>query len=863
MATDTAAGDTGEASAPGGAELRATRRSPPFRDELFEHDGTPRPVRGRALERLEQPRPRRPRRRRAPPRRDLHAAGDHVRDDRRGRARARAPVPARPRAAVLTGPEWTVVKRGLAQRIRALNHFVDDVYHGREIVRDGHRARGSSSPAARSFARAVHGIRPPGGVYCHVAGCDLVRDTDGTWQVLEDNVRTPSGISYVLENRVAMARLVPGLFSAYRVRAGRPLPAAAARRAALGRAVDRQRGDGRRLDPGPAQLGLLRARLPRAPDGRRAGRGLRPRRARRGPLHAHDARACAACTRSTAGSTTTSSTRSSSAPTRCSACRASCAPTAPAPSRSPTRSAPASPTTRPSTTTSREMIRYYLGEEPLLENVETYLLTDPETARARARPHRTSSSSSRRASPAARACSIGPAATRRGARAMPKATVRANPERWIAQEVVNLSTVPTAGPRRAARAAPRRPAPVRRLRRADRHRPRRPDARRAEEGSMIVNSSRGGGSKDTWVLEDGRGRRARPGRRFPSRCRRRCRTCATAAGPARRSSSNSSSATDAGADRPRALLAGPQPRARRVHRARRRRRLPARAPGPAATPRRASSSAGRSCVAMLDAERAPPATHDEALQRLTLDADAPGSMRASVERAREGARTVRDVISAEMWEAINTTALTCATRTRRDWLAPGGPHLACRVRQGARRARSAGSATARCCATRRKAFFSRRAATSSPPTWCCGCCASRFAGDGEQPPAAGPALALLQAVGGFQAFRRAVPAPPNARPGRALPAVRARLPGQRRRVRRLAARGARWRPTRARATPSRCCASAAWRPTSSSSAAHCRTTPRSARPARSCSRSSRASTRTSPSATSPERRPRAAARLAV
>ena len=68
------------------------------------------------------------------------------------------------------------------------------------------------------FARVVHGIRPPGGVYTHVAGCDLVRDADGTWKVLEDNVRTPSGISYVLENRVAMTRLVPELFAQYRVR---------------------------------------------------------------------------------------------------------------------------------------------------------------------------------------------------------------------------------------------------------------------------------------------------------------------------------------------------------------------------------------------------------------------------------------------------------------------------------------------------------------------------------------------------------------------------------------------------------------------------------------------------------------------
>ena len=68
------------------------------------------------------------------------------------------------------------------------------------------------------FARAVHGIRPPGGVYTHVAGCDLVRHSDGSWRVIEDNVRVPSGISYVLENRAAMARVAPELFASYRVR---------------------------------------------------------------------------------------------------------------------------------------------------------------------------------------------------------------------------------------------------------------------------------------------------------------------------------------------------------------------------------------------------------------------------------------------------------------------------------------------------------------------------------------------------------------------------------------------------------------------------------------------------------------------
>jgi uncharacterized circularly permuted ATP-grasp superfamily protein len=119
---------------------------------------------------------------------------------------------------LITAVEWTIIKRGLAQRIRALNAFVDDVYHAHEIVRAG-IVPWSLIVSRKEFARPVHGVRAPGGVYCHVCGCDLVRDGDGRWRVLEDNVRTPSGISYVLENRVAMTRLVPELFAGHRVRA--------------------------------------------------------------------------------------------------------------------------------------------------------------------------------------------------------------------------------------------------------------------------------------------------------------------------------------------------------------------------------------------------------------------------------------------------------------------------------------------------------------------------------------------------------------------------------------------------------------------------------------------------------------------
>ena len=118
---------------------------------------------------------------------------------------------------IIPAAEWEQIERGLAQRLRAMNAFIDDVYHGREIVRE-RIVPWELVLGSPQFRRAVHGVRPPGGIYCHVSGCDLVRDADGSWRVLEDNCRTPSGISYVLENRLAMTRLAPELFTGYRVR---------------------------------------------------------------------------------------------------------------------------------------------------------------------------------------------------------------------------------------------------------------------------------------------------------------------------------------------------------------------------------------------------------------------------------------------------------------------------------------------------------------------------------------------------------------------------------------------------------------------------------------------------------------------
>ena len=114
--------------------------------------------------------------------------------------------------------------------MRALNLFLDDVYHDQRILREG-RIPAELVFGARHFRREMIGVDPPGGVYAHVAGVDLVRDDDGEYLVLEDNLRSPSGVSYMLENRAAMKRDVRAALRALRRARDRPLPAGAARRA--------------------------------------------------------------------------------------------------------------------------------------------------------------------------------------------------------------------------------------------------------------------------------------------------------------------------------------------------------------------------------------------------------------------------------------------------------------------------------------------------------------------------------------------------------------------------------------------------------------------------------------------------------
>lgn len=113
---------------------------------------------------------------------------------------------------VIDAEEWSTVERGLAQRIRALNLFLDDVYNEQKCLNDGIVPR-EMIETAKTLRPQCLGQRPPKGVWCHVTGTDLVRDRDGTIYVLEDNLRVPSGVSYVLENREVMKRTFPQLMS--------------------------------------------------------------------------------------------------------------------------------------------------------------------------------------------------------------------------------------------------------------------------------------------------------------------------------------------------------------------------------------------------------------------------------------------------------------------------------------------------------------------------------------------------------------------------------------------------------------------------------------------------------------------------
>jgi uncharacterized circularly permuted ATP-grasp superfamily protein len=112
---------------------------------------------------------------------------------------------------IIANGEWLSLEQGLKQRITALNLFLDDIYGKQKIIKDG-KIPAEVIQTASGFLKPCLGIKPPGKIWCHITGTDLVRDKDGKWYVLEDNLRSPSGISYVLENRRVMKSTFPEIF---------------------------------------------------------------------------------------------------------------------------------------------------------------------------------------------------------------------------------------------------------------------------------------------------------------------------------------------------------------------------------------------------------------------------------------------------------------------------------------------------------------------------------------------------------------------------------------------------------------------------------------------------------------------------
>lgn len=117
---------------------------------------------------------------------------------------------------MIRADEWSRLEEGLRQRITALNLFLDDVYHDQKILKDGIVPR-ELVESCKCYLPPCEGLNPPKGVWCHITGTDLIRGNDGTFMVLEDNLRCPSGVSYMLENREISKHSFPEIFDKLRV----------------------------------------------------------------------------------------------------------------------------------------------------------------------------------------------------------------------------------------------------------------------------------------------------------------------------------------------------------------------------------------------------------------------------------------------------------------------------------------------------------------------------------------------------------------------------------------------------------------------------------------------------------------------
>jgi uncharacterized circularly permuted ATP-grasp superfamily protein len=421
-----------------------------------------------------------------------------VYSDRRGAERI-FPFDLIPR--VIAHDQWQRVEAGLKQRIRALNAFLTDVYGEQRILQE-EIVPPDFVFSASGYIADMKGVRPPGGVYVHIAGIDLIQDPTGEFLVLEDNARTPSGVSYVLENRSVMKKVFPRVFAEAHVRSVEEYPLQLVEAlASVGPAPDNEEGTAV-LTPGPLNSAYFEhsflARRMGVPlvEGRDlfverdrvyARTTLGPRRIdvlyRRIDDPFLDPRAFRKDSLlgvpGLVGAYAKGNVALANAIGNGVADDKGIYPFVP------------------------DMIRFYLSEEPILGQVQTYVCAREED-RKYVVDHLDQLVVKAVNEAGGYGMLIGPQSSRRE-RADFRARIEGNPRNYIAQPRIELSTCPTwadkeVGPRRVdlrpyvltgTQGTWVLPGGLTRV--------------ALVKGSYVVNSSQGGGSKDTWVLEKGNG----------------------------------------------------------------------------------------------------------------------------------------------------------------------------------------------------------------------------------------------------------------------------------------------------------------------------------------------------------------------
>jgi len=398
---------------------------------------------------------------------------------------------------IIAAADWARLERGIVQRMTALQLFLDDVYGEQKIMRD-ERVPAELVTGAAGYRPMLRGVKPAGGVRIHIAGIDLIRDPEGTWRVLEDNLRTPSGVSYVIENRVISKRIFPRALDAARVHRVDHYPTRLAEMLRSVSPVAAEDTTAVVLTPGPYNSAyfehtflarMMGLELVQAPD-LFVERDQVFVKTTRGPRRVH-----VIYRRTDETFLDPEVFRADSVlgvPGLMRAYAAGNVAIANAPGNGVADDKAIYPFVP-------DMIRYYLSEEPALEQVPTYVcLRDDD--RKYVVEHLDQLVVKAVDEAGGYGMLMGPQATA-AERDEFRAKIEATPRRYIAQPRVELSAAPTWIPDRGG-AAPRRvdlrpyvltsregpwvlPGGLTRV--------------ALVEGSYVVNSSQGGGSKDTWV----------------------------------------------------------------------------------------------------------------------------------------------------------------------------------------------------------------------------------------------------------------------------------------------------------------------------------------------------------------------------